>query len=74
MAPGTSSNDPFHIMDGILQTVTSTQDAGHIANYLKSLTPRELREAALASTLSSGQDPLTMLHVTQNTLAVMYIL
>ncbi|KAH6905387.1 hypothetical protein BKA70DRAFT_1373169 [Coprinopsis sp. MPI-PUGE-AT-0042] len=74
MAPSSSSNDPFHIMDGILQAVTSAQDAVHIANYLKNLSPKELRETALASPLSSGQDPLTMLHATQNTLAVLYIL
>ncbi|TFK28535.1 hypothetical protein FA15DRAFT_611999 [Coprinopsis marcescibilis] len=70
MAP----TDPLQIMDGILQHVTTASNSVAVEQYLSNLSPKDLRETALASTLSSGQDPLSVLHLTQNTLAVLYIL
>ena len=61
-------------MDAIFQQVTTSSDFAGIASYLKSLNPKDLREQALASTLSSGQDPLSILNAPLNTLAVLYIL
>jgi len=70
MAP----NDPMQFMDNIFQHVTTTPDPQQVAQYLRNLSPKEARDTALASPLSSGQDPLTVLHPTQNTLAMLYIL
>lgn len=61
-------------MDGILQQVTTADSIGGVANYLKSLNPKDLREQALASSLSSGQDPLTIVSAPTHTLAMLYIL
>ena len=70
MAP----TDPLKMMDNIFQQVTTTDSVLNIANYLRNLCPKDLRETARASSLSSGQDPLMILNVVQNTLAVLYIL
>jgi COP9 signalosome complex subunit 3 len=61
-------------MDAIFQKVTTTDSVISIATYLKNINPQDLRDAALSGTLSSGQDPLSILSVPQNTLAVLYIL
>ena len=44
-----------------------------LSNLLKNVV-RESREAVLSSFLSNGQDPLMLLDVRSNTLAVLYIL
>ena len=74
MAP---NPEPSHLMDAIFAQATTNTDgasAGAIANCLRNLGPRELREQALASPLSSGQDPLGILSPELNTVAVLYIL
>ncbi|KAJ2915842.1 hypothetical protein MD484_g4566, partial [Candolleomyces efflorescens] len=70
MAP----SDPLQVMDAIFQKVTTTDSVISIATYLKNINPHDLRDAALSGSLSSGQDPLSILSVPQNTLAVLYIL
>ncbi|KAG2003486.1 hypothetical protein CC2G_004086 [Coprinopsis cinerea AmutBmut pab1-1] len=58
MAP---SQDPLQVMDGIFQTITSqSASPSNVVSHIKSITPKELRDAALASPLSSGQDPLSV--------------
>ncbi|KAF6757609.1 hypothetical protein DFP72DRAFT_845569 [Ephemerocybe angulata] len=70
MAP----TDPTQVMDTILQQVTTADSLIAVANFLKNMNPKDLREAALASPLSTGQDPLLLLSIPQNTLTVLYIL
>jgi len=71
MAP----TDPAQLMDGIFQTVTtSTDPITAISSYLRNLNPKELRDQALSSPLSSGQDPLSILNPVQHTLPILYIL
>ncbi|KAJ2932245.1 hypothetical protein H1R20_g4880, partial [Candolleomyces eurysporus] len=70
MAP----SDPLQVMDAIFQKVTTADSVISIATYLKNINPQDLRDAALSGPLSSGQDPLSILTVPQNTLVVLYIL
>ena len=67
-----ASNDN-HI-DVLLNQLTAPNTGiNALSNLLKNVV-RESREAVLSSFLSNGQDPLMLLDVRSNTLAVLYIL
>ncbi|KIK68564.1 hypothetical protein GYMLUDRAFT_36025 [Collybiopsis luxurians FD-317 M1] len=70
MAPDSQSTD------GLVHQITTTNNLEALAHTLR--TPggsgKEVREFILASSLSSGQDPLSVLDLRNNTLGVLYIL
>ena len=67
-----ASNDN-HI-DVLLNQLTAPNTGiNALSNILKNVI-RETRETVLCSFLSNGQDPLMLLDVRSNTLAVLYIL
>ncbi|KAK7063585.1 PCI domain-containing protein [Favolaschia claudopus] len=69
MAPDSSLS-----LDRILQEITTTSNLGNLNHTLKTGLPKESRETILSSALVSGQDPLSVLDLRQNTLGVLYIL
>ncbi|TCD64034.1 hypothetical protein EIP91_004668 [Steccherinum ochraceum] len=67
-------HDASVTLDHILEDITTTQDPKALSDKLKHFTPREARDTILASTLSSGQDPLSVLDPATNTIGYLYIL
>lgn len=62
-------------LDEIVQYLTATTDSAATVNStLKYFGTKETRDALLASTLGSGQDPLEVLNPETNTLGYLYIL
>ncbi|KAJ7083343.1 hypothetical protein B0H15DRAFT_850641 [Mycena belliarum] len=61
-------------LDRILNEITTTNNLAALNHTLKNGLPKESRETILSSPLASGQDPLTVLDLRQNTLGVLYIL
>ncbi|KAJ7842219.1 hypothetical protein B0H14DRAFT_2781256 [Mycena olivaceomarginata] len=61
-------------LDRILNEITTTSNLVTLNHTLKNGLPKESRETILSSPLASGQDPLTILDMRQNTLGVLYIL
>ena len=59
-------------LDDVLTQITI--HAPNLSSYLKTFAPKEVRETILASTLGSGQDPLSVLDPHRNTLGYLYIL
>ncbi|KAJ4495800.1 hypothetical protein C8J55DRAFT_553560 [Lentinula edodes] len=70
MAPDSQS------IDGLIQQITTSNNLEALAHTLRTsgASGRDVREFILASSLSSGQDPLSVLDIRNNTLGVMYIL
>lgn len=60
-------------LETLIARITSTQNPRQLNEYFRSI-PTDTREVILASTLSSGQDPLNILDVRNNTLGILYIL
>ncbi|KAJ7644431.1 hypothetical protein FB45DRAFT_784475 [Roridomyces roridus] len=61
-------------LDRILTEITTTNNLPALNHTLKNGLPKESRETILSSPLASGQDPLLVLDLRQNTLGVLYIL
>ncbi|KAJ6601089.1 hypothetical protein DFH09DRAFT_1126810 [Mycena vulgaris] len=61
-------------LDRILNEITTTNNLAALNHTLKNGLPKESRETILSSALASGQDPLLILDLRQNTLGVLYIL
>ncbi|KAJ7064715.1 hypothetical protein C8F01DRAFT_1080997 [Mycena amicta] len=61
-------------LDRILNEITTTNNLSALNHTLKNSLPKESRDTILSSPLASGQDPLTVLDLRQNTLGVLYIL
>ncbi|KAF9078791.1 hypothetical protein BDP27DRAFT_1281595, partial [Rhodocollybia butyracea] len=69
MAPDSQS------IDGLVQQITASNNLEALAHTLRSPgSGKDVREFILASPLSSGQDPLSVLDLRNNTLGVLYIL
>ncbi|KAG5649762.1 hypothetical protein H0H81_002140 [Sphagnurus paluster] len=66
--------NPTESLDSILQQITTSNNAAALNHTLRNALPKESRDTILASVLGSGQDPLCVLDVRQNTLGVLYIL
>ncbi|KAF9445144.1 hypothetical protein P691DRAFT_806121 [Macrolepiota fuliginosa MF-IS2] len=60
-------------LDTIIAQITSSPNTRILNDFLKNIQP-DTREVILASTLSSGQDPLNILDLRANSLGVLYIL
>ncbi|KAG6845052.1 hypothetical protein H0H87_001389 [Tephrocybe sp. NHM501043] len=65
MAPG---------LDTILTQITTTNNAGALNHTLRTTLPKETRDTILAGMLGSGQDPLSVLDMRENTVGVLWIL
>ncbi|KAF7347207.1 PCI domain-containing protein [Mycena venus] len=61
-------------LDRILNDITTTNNLQALNHTLKNGLPKESRETILSSPLASGQDPLSVLDLRQNTLGVLYIM
>ncbi|TFK72318.1 hypothetical protein BDN72DRAFT_792512 [Pluteus cervinus] len=70
MAPG----DIHHTLDQVLNQITTANSIAALSVTLRNNLPRETRDAILASSLSGGQDPLSVLDMRVNTLGVLYIM
>ncbi|KAH9886665.1 hypothetical protein C8Q73DRAFT_714825 [Cubamyces lactineus] len=71
---GTSQASGNASLDDVLQQITTSNNPSALNHYLKTFAPKESRDTILASTLSSGQDPLSVLDPQSNTLGYLYIL
>ena len=71
---GTSQAGGSASLDDVLQQITTSNNPSTLNHYLKTFAPKESRDTILASTLSSGQDPLSVLDPQSNTLGYLYIL
>lgn len=65
---------PSESLDTILNQITTTNNVAALNSSLRSHLSKESRDTILASTLSGGQDPLTVLDMRENTLGVLWIL
>ncbi|KAG6860267.1 hypothetical protein C0995_013511 [Termitomyces sp. Mi166 len=65
---------PSESLDTILSLITTSNNASALNHTLRTNLSKESRDTILASTLSSGQDPLTVLDMRENTLGVLWIL
>ncbi|KAI8996251.1 hypothetical protein BD414DRAFT_477249 [Trametes punicea] len=72
--PGSSQTGASASLDDVLSQITTSSSPSSLNQYLRSFAPKESRDTILASTLSSGQDPLTVLDTRTNTLGILYIL
>ena len=61
-------------LDNILTQITTCNNLAALNHTLKHFASKDVRDTILASTLSGGQDPLSVLDVVRNTLGVLYIL
>lgn len=61
-------------LNNVLTAITTATSPSQLNHNLKSFAPKEVREVVLASLLSDGQDPLTVLDIQVNTLGILYIL
>ncbi|KAI0758755.1 hypothetical protein C8Q74DRAFT_1299769 [Fomes fomentarius] len=61
-------------LDDVFQHITTSNNPTTLNSYLKSFAPKDPRETILSGTLGSGQDPLTILDPSINTLGYLYIL
>ncbi|KAG5641555.1 hypothetical protein DXG03_004782 [Asterophora parasitica] len=61
-------------LDSILTQITTSTKPATLNQILRNALPKESRDTILASALGSGQDPLSVLDVRENTLGVLYIL
>ena len=69
-----SSSHGLASLDDVIQHITTSSNPQNLKSYLNSFAPKESRETILASTLGSGQDPLSVLDPAINTLGFLYIL
>lgn len=70
MAP----NDSSQSLDGILTQITISNNVQALSHTLRHSLPKDARDTILASSLASGQDPLSVLDMKTNTLGVLYIM
>ena len=61
-------------LHNVIAAITTATSLSQLNQYLKAFAPKEVREIILASFLSDGQDPLSVLDMQANTLGIFYIL
>jgi COP9 signalosome complex subunit 3 len=66
--------DTFSSLDTILTQITTSNSAVALNHTLRNSLPKDARDTILSSVLASGQDPLTVLDMRENTLGVLFIL
>ncbi|KAH0578339.1 hypothetical protein H2248_003953 [Termitomyces sp. 'cryptogamus'] len=65
---------PSELLDTILNQITNSDNAQTLHHILRTNLSKDSRDTILASLLPSGQDPLTVLDMRENTLGVLWIL
>lgn len=61
-------------LDLVVVEVTNANSYAQLSNSLRTFAPNDVRDTILAGPLTNGQDPLTVLDVTQHTVGVLHIL
>lgn len=69
----TASGSSQASLDAVLNEITSSQDDTKLNSFLNGYA-KEIREVLFAGLLSTGQDPLAILNVQNNTLGFLYLL
>ncbi|KAH9912361.1 uncharacterized protein BXZ73DRAFT_93201 [Epithele typhae] len=64
----------FVSLDDVVTRITTTPPTAQLAQFLRTFAQKETRDAVLASTLGSGQDPLAVLDPVRNTLGYLFVL
>lgn len=65
---------PSHDFDGIVHQITTSYNPSSLNHTLRNDLPKEFRDTILAGVLSTGEDPLSVLDMKENTLGALYIL
>jgi COP9 signalosome complex subunit 3 len=68
------ASEGSHSIDNVVDQITNSNNISALNHGIRHALPKEIRETVLASALSSGQDPLSVLDVRENTLGVLYIM
>ena len=71
---GGTSNGTLVTLDNIFSDIITSNNSIALNHTLRNCAPKDIRDTILASTLSNGQDPLSVLDVTRNTIGILYIL
>ena len=71
---GGTNNGSLVTLDNIFSEITTSNNPGALNHALRNCASKEVRDTILASTLSNGQDPLSVLDVGSNTVGILYIL
>jgi COP9 signalosome complex subunit 3 len=61
-------------LDNLFSDITTSNNPVTLNHTLRNCAPKDIRDTILASTLSNGQDPLSVLDVRSNTVGILYIL
>lgn len=61
-------------LDVVVVEITNANNYSQLSHSLRTFAPNDVRDTILAGSLSNGQDPLTVLDMTQHTIGVLYIL
>ena len=61
-------------LDVILHHITTSNNHAALNHTIRSALPKDVRDPILASPLATGQDPLSVLDVRENTLGMLYIM
>lgn len=61
-------------LDSIVTSITTVTSITALAHTLRNSIPKEARDVILSSSMSGGQDPLSVLDFRANTLGVLFIL
>lgn len=61
-------------LDVVVVEITTANNYSQLSHTLRTFAPSEVRDAILSGPLTNGQDPLTVLDISQHTVGVLYIL
>ncbi|KIM86905.1 hypothetical protein PILCRDRAFT_815352 [Piloderma croceum F 1598] len=71
---GGTNNGTLVTLDNIFSDIITSNHPIALNHTLRNCAPKDIRDTILASTLSNGQDPLSVLDVRSNTIGILYIL
>ena len=71
---GGTNNGTLVTLDNLFSDITTSNNPIALNHTLRNCAPKDIRDTILASTLSNGQDPLSVLDVRSNTIGILYIL
>jgi len=61
-------------LDVVVVEITNANNYSQLSHSLRTFAPNDVRDNILSGPLTNGQDPLTVLDITQHTIGVLYIL
>ncbi|KAG8216616.1 hypothetical protein J3R82DRAFT_6804, partial [Butyriboletus roseoflavus] len=71
--PPTATENNVSLVN-VITAITTAVSPSQLNQQLKAFAPKEVRDVILASLLSDGQDPLSVLDIQANTLGILHIL